>query len=84
MTTARSSRISRTGVGVIEIAGEAAVCDRRGALFFPEMAPYVGRCRFGLDCAHDDEPGCAVRKAVVAGAIRPRRYQSYMRLKQED
>ena len=53
------------------------------ALFFPEMAPYVGRCRFGLGCAHDDEPGCAVRKAVVAGAISPRRYQSYMRLKQE-
>lgn len=54
------------------------------ALFFPEIRPYVGRCRFGLDCAHDEEPGCAVRKAVMAGAISPRRYQSYMRLRKEE
>ncbi|NTU75025.1 MAG: ribosome small subunit-dependent GTPase A [Anaerolineaceae bacterium] len=53
------------------------------ALFFPEMRPYVGRCKFGLDCQHADEPGCALRKAVVAGTISPRRYQSYMRLLQE-
>lgn len=50
------------------------------ALYFPEMRPYVGKCRFGRDCQHDEEPGCAVRKAVMAGAISPRRYQSYMRL----
>jgi ribosome biogenesis GTPase len=53
------------------------------ALFFPEMRPFVGRCRFGLDCRHDEEPGCAVRKAVMAGKISPRRYQSYMRMKVE-
>jgi ribosome biogenesis GTPase len=53
------------------------------ALFFPEMRPYVGQCRFGLDCQHDEEPGCAIRKAVMANKIGPRRYQSYMQLKQE-
>ncbi len=53
------------------------------ALFFPEMRPLVGLCRFGLDCQHDEEPGCAVRQAVVAGQISPRRYQSYMRLRQD-
>jgi ribosome biogenesis GTPase len=47
---------------------------------FPEMAPLVGRCRFGLDCRHDQEPGCAVRKAVMVGQINPLRYKSYMRL----
>jgi ribosome biogenesis GTPase len=51
------------------------------ALFFPEMRPFVGRCRFGLDCRHDEEPGCAIRKAVMDGKISPRRYQSYCRLK---
>jgi ribosome biogenesis GTPase len=51
------------------------------ALFFPEMRPFVGRCRFGLDCRHDEEPGCAIRKAVMDGEISPRRYQSYCRLK---
>ncbi len=41
------------------------------ALFFPEMRPLLGRCRFGLDCGHDEEPGCAIRKAVMAGADQP-------------
>jgi ribosome biogenesis GTPase len=53
------------------------------ALFFREMRPYVGQCKFRLDCRHDDEPGCAIRKAVMAGAISPRRYQSFMKLKVE-
>jgi ribosome biogenesis GTPase / thiamine phosphate phosphatase len=54
------------------------------ALFFPEMRPYIGHCRFGLDCAHNDEPGCAIRKAVMDGQISARRYRSYMMLKNED
>ena len=41
------------------------------ALYFPEMRPLVGRCRFGLDCRHDEEPGCAIRKAVTDGQISP-------------
>jgi ribosome biogenesis GTPase len=53
------------------------------ASFFPEMRPFVGKCRFGLDCQHDEEPGCAIRKAVMAGLVSPRRYKSYMRLKAE-
>jgi ribosome biogenesis GTPase len=53
------------------------------ALFFPEMRPYVGRCKFGLDCRHDNEPGCAIRKAVLAGKISPRRYKSYQQLRAE-
>jgi ribosome biogenesis GTPase len=50
---------------------------------FPEMAGHVGRCKFGLSCRHDQEPGCAVRKAVMDGGISPYRYQSYMRLREE-
>ena len=50
---------------------------------FPEMVEFVGQCKFGLSCHHDREPGCAIRKAVVAGAISPYRYQSYMRLREE-
>ncbi|MBN1666752.1 MAG: ribosome small subunit-dependent GTPase A, partial [Anaerolineales bacterium] len=47
---------------------------------FPEMRPYLGRCKFGLDCRHDSEPGCAVRQAVLQGQIHPLRYRAYMRL----
>jgi ribosome biogenesis GTPase / thiamine phosphate phosphatase len=53
------------------------------AYFYREMRPLIGQCRFGLDCGHDEEPGCAIRKAVASGEISPRRYQSYLRLKEE-
>ena len=51
--------------------------------FFPEMRPFIGQCKFGLDCQHDEEPGCAVRKAVMAGQISPRRYKSYTRMRDD-
>jgi ribosome biogenesis GTPase len=51
------------------------------ALFFPEMRPFVGRCRFGMNCQHDEEPGCAVRTAAMSGEISPRRYHSFQRLR---
>lgn len=44
---------------------------------FPEMAPYVGQCRYD-DCRHRKEPDCAVRRALEAGKIHPSRYQSYL------
>jgi ribosome biogenesis GTPase len=50
---------------------------------FIEMRPYLGQCKFGLDCAHDEEPGCAIRHAVTSGRISPRRYQSFLRLSAE-
>jgi len=53
------------------------------AYLFPEMADYVGRCKFGLSCRHDQEPGCAIRRAVMAETISPSRYQSYMKLRRE-
>ena len=49
---------------------------------FPEFGPYLGQCRF-QDCAHLKEPDCAVRAAVDARAIHPKRYQSY-RMMYED
>jgi ribosome biogenesis GTPase len=53
------------------------------ASLFTEMAGLVGKCKFGLSCQHDREPGCAIRKAVMAGSVSPYRYQSYMRMLEE-
>jgi len=50
---------------------------------FPEMIGVVGRCKFGMSCHHDGEPGCAIRKAVLDGGISPQRYKSYMNLRSE-
>jgi ribosome biogenesis GTPase / thiamine phosphate phosphatase len=52
------------------------------ALFYPEMRPLVGHCKFGLDCSHDHEPGCAIRAAVETNKIPSRRYDSYLRLQE--
>ena len=53
------------------------------AYLFPEMAEYVGQCKFGLSCRHDREPDCAIRKAVMSGEVSPLRYKSYMNLRAE-
>ena len=44
--------------------------------YFPEFAPYLGKCRFD-NCRHLDEPDCAVAKAAADKAISRRRYASY-------
>jgi ribosome biogenesis GTPase / thiamine phosphate phosphatase len=49
---------------------------------FPEIRPFLGGCRFG-DCRHDREPGCSVRAAAERGEIPARRWESYLRLREE-
>jgi ribosome biogenesis GTPase len=49
-------------------------------IHFREMRPYVGQCRFGADCSHTHEPGCAIKEAVEAGKIDERRYESFLKM----
>ncbi|HEX9596039.1 MAG TPA: ribosome small subunit-dependent GTPase A [Anaerolineales bacterium] len=48
--------------------------------YFPEMRDLIAGCQF-RDCAHLQEPGCAVRAAVEAGKIHASRYASYQLLR---
>jgi ribosome biogenesis GTPase len=48
--------------------------------YFPEIRSLVAHCQFN-DCTHRDEPGCAVRAAVLEGRIAPQRYESYLRIR---
>jgi ribosome biogenesis GTPase len=50
------------------------------ASLFVEMRPYIGTCRFRLDCSHSHEPGCAIKEAVQAGDIAQLRYRNYLRI----
>lgn len=61
------------------------VDDARGGLadLYVEMRPYIGACRFGLNCSHEHEPDCAVKEAVEEGAISRMRYESYLRLRED-
>jgi ribosome biogenesis GTPase len=45
--------------------------------FFPEMKARLQDCQFN-NCVHINEPGCAIKKAVVNGEIHEERYVSYL------
>ena len=52
-------------------------------LCFPEFVPYLNSCRFN-NCSHEHEPGCAVRAALEAGEITASRYDSYLKILQDE
>ena len=56
---------------------------RELAAGFTEFADLPGHCRFS-DCRHAGEPGCAISEAASTGVIRDWRYQSYLRLLEQD
>jgi ribosome biogenesis GTPase len=49
---------------------------------FEDITELADRCRF-TDCAHESEPGCAVRGALAAGELDPARVASYRKLQRE-
>lgn len=49
---------------------------------FDDIERFAGACRF-TDCAHEVEPGCAVRAAVEAGDLAPERLLSRRKLQRE-
>jgi ribosome biogenesis GTPase len=44
--------------------------------YFPEMRDRLNNCQFN-NCQHINEPGCAVKEAVIKGEIAEDRYVSY-------
>ena len=50
---------------------------------FTDVVDLAADCRFA-DCAHDREPGCAVRAAVETGVLPERRWEGYRKLRRED
>jgi len=49
---------------------------------FAEFVPLIGSCRMD-GCAHRAEPGCAIKAALESGSIHPRRYESYLTIREE-
>ncbi|MYW07175.1 ribosome small subunit-dependent GTPase A [Streptomyces sp. SID2563] len=50
---------------------------------FSEIEELADDCRFH-DCAHEAEPGCAVRAAIEDGTLPERRFDSYRKLQREN
>ena len=65
------------GFGLIDI-GEGELWH-----YFPEMMRTGRDCRF-YNCTHTHEPGCAVTEAVMRGEIAPMRYESYLKMLDDD
>ncbi|CAI3801678.1 ribosome small subunit-dependent GTPase A [Pseudarthrobacter sp. MM222] len=49
---------------------------------FGDLDELFGNCRYS-DCAHNREPGCAVRAALADGSLEDRRWASYLKLQRE-
>ena len=65
------------GFGLIDIE------DAELARYFPDMMRYAPECRY-YNCTHVHEPGCAVVRAVEKGEIAYSRYESYLKILDED
>ena len=65
------------GFGLIDID------DKELCRYFPEMMRLAPDCRF-YNCTHTHEPGCAVRSAVEGGRVAWSRYESYLKILDED
>lgn len=70
--------IDSPGIRELKLWGDAEGLE--GA--FPEIAEIASQCRFA-DCAHEGEPGCAVREALESGALDQSRYLAYLALAKE-
>ena len=44
--------------------------------YYPEMKVLINECQFN-NCLHTNEPGCAIKKALLEGLIHEERYISY-------
>ena len=86
-TTGRSMHRLPSGGWLIDTPGmrELKLVDVGSALddVFAEVAELSNDCRFS-DCTHDNEPGCAVRRAIDDGRIAADRLARYRKLKLED
>jgi len=86
-TTTRRELIVLPGAGlIVDTPGmrELQLWDADEGLeeAFEDVTELFGRCRFS-DCAHDTEPGCAVRAALADGTLARERWESYVKLQRE-
>lgn len=93
LSAASEGRHRTTATSLHPVPGGGALLDSPGvrdfapalgeprlvAAGFREIRAAAEHCRFA-NCRHMREPGCAVKAAVDAGSLSPRRYESYRRL----
>jgi ribosome biogenesis GTPase len=84
-TTTRRQLVPLAEGLVIDTPGmrELALLDGDGlASAFDDVERVASNCRFG-DCAHQTEPGCAVRAALASGELDRDRLEAFRKLERE-
>jgi ribosome biogenesis GTPase len=84
-TTTRRELILLPGGGIVlDTPGirELQLWDADLEQTFGDIEEISRRCRFS-DCAHDREPGCAIRDALADGSLPHDRWQSFLKLQRE-
>jgi ribosome biogenesis GTPase len=69
--------IDTPGMRELKPTGEEDVAEN-----FSDIEALAEQCRF-RDCKHQREPGCAVRAAIEAGKLDPRRFANFLKLSDE-
>ncbi len=83
-TTHRELIFPEIGGAVIDTPGMRAFAldDADVDSVFTDLAELAVQCRFS-DCTHQNEPGCAIRRALEEGLVDQRQVDSYIRLTRE-
>ena len=85
-TTSRSLHMLPKGGLLIDNPGmrelQLSECATGVSVLFEEIEEIAAGCRY-TDCRHQSEDGCAVKSAISRGAIDPRRFANYQKLKAE-
>lgn len=86
-TTYRQMVTLSCGTTVIDTPGmrELGICDAEEGIedTFSDIAELKSQCRF-RNCAHDTEPGCAVKAALASGTLSRERWELYLSLETEN
>lgn len=84
VTTSRSMHPMRQGGWIIDMPGMRALrlLETREGIdsVFEDLAALETQCKFS-DCAHETEPGCAVRAAIEAGELDLDRLERWRKLR---
>ena len=83
-TSHRELILLPTGGVVLDTPGirELQLWDADLEQTFGDIEELARLCRFS-DCAHDQEPGCAIREALAEGTLPAERWDSYRKLQRE-
>ena len=83
-TTHRALLMLPSGACLIDTPGmrELKLTGDESLDVFADIDELASQCRFA-DCAHGNEPGCAVRTALQAGDLDADRYRHYLKLRDE-